>query len=49
MGLWGGTDLGARIANHPERTTLRRMLIVMVTVMALYVACKALTVVHLPF
>jgi uncharacterized membrane protein YfcA len=43
VGLWGGTDLGARLANHLERTTLRRALIVMVTAMALYMAWRALT------
>jgi hypothetical protein len=42
VGLWGGTDLGARLANHLERTTLRRILVVMVTAMALYMASRAL-------
>jgi hypothetical protein len=42
VGLWGGTDLGARLANHLERTTLRRVLVVMVTAMALYMASRAL-------
>jgi uncharacterized protein len=44
VGLWGGTDLGARAANHLERTTLRRILIVMVTAMALYMASRALAI-----
>jgi uncharacterized membrane protein YfcA len=42
VGLWGGTDLGARVANHLQRTTLRRILVVMVTAMALYMASRAL-------
>jgi uncharacterized membrane protein YfcA len=42
VSLWGGTDLGARVANHLERTTLRRILVVMVTAMALYMASRAL-------
>jgi uncharacterized protein len=42
-GLWGGTDLGACIANYLERTTLHRVLVVMVTSMALYMAWRALT------
>lgn len=43
VGLWGGTDLGARLANHLERITLRRVLVVTVTAMALYMAWRALT------
>jgi uncharacterized protein len=43
LGLWGGTDLGARVATHVERTTLRRILVVMVTTMALYMAWRAFT------
>jgi uncharacterized membrane protein YfcA len=41
VGLWGGTGLGARLANHLQRTTLRRLLVVMVTAMALYMAWRA--------
>jgi uncharacterized protein len=41
VGLWGGTGLGARVANHLEHTTMRRLLIVMVTAMALYMAWRA--------
>jgi uncharacterized protein len=41
-GLWVGGDLGARIANRLEHTTLRRTLIIMVTAMALYMASRAL-------
>ena len=43
VGLWGGTDLGARLANHMDRVALRRVLVVMVTAMALYMAWRALT------
>jgi uncharacterized protein len=45
IGLWGGTDLGARIATHLERITLRRVLVLMVTAMALYMAWRAFTAV----
>jgi uncharacterized membrane protein YfcA len=43
VGLWGGADLGARIATCLERATLRRVLVIMVTSMALYMAWRALT------
>ena len=43
MGLWGGTDLGARVANRASPTALRRVLVVMVTAMAVYMTWKALT------
>lgn len=43
VGLWSGTDLGARMANSLERTTLRRVLVVMVTAMVLYMGWRALT------
>jgi uncharacterized membrane protein YfcA len=42
VGLWGGTDLGARVANHLQRTALRRLMVVMVTAMALYMAWSAM-------
>jgi uncharacterized membrane protein YfcA len=41
VGLWGGTDLGARLANHLQRTALRRVLIATVTAMASYMAWRA--------
>jgi hypothetical protein len=43
VGLWGGTDLGAGMATHLERTTLRCILVLMVTAMALYMAWRAPT------
>lgn len=42
VGLWGGTDLGARMANAVGRTALRRILISFVATMAVYMAYKAL-------
>jgi uncharacterized protein len=41
LGLWGGTDLGARIANKLGKATLRRVLVGLVSAMAIYMACKA--------
>jgi len=47
-GLWCGTDFGARLANDCERTTLRSVLLVTVTGMALYMAWRALSSGPLP-
>ena len=41
-GLWLGADLGARIANGVEKSTLRRTLIGFVLLMTLYMAFKAM-------
>jgi uncharacterized protein len=41
VGLWGGTDFGARIANRMSETTLRRTLLLTVAAMAAYMGCKA--------
>jgi uncharacterized protein len=43
LGLWCGTDLGARIANVVSSSTLRGVLISFVFTMAVYMACKALS------
>lgn len=43
LGLWGGTDLGARMANGVSKPTLHYTLVVFVSVMAIYMAYKALT------
>jgi uncharacterized protein len=42
VGLWGGTDLGARMANRVGKTALRRVLVGFVSAMALYMAYRAL-------
>jgi uncharacterized membrane protein YfcA len=42
LGLWGGTDLGARLANRIDETALHRVLVGFVSVMAIYMAYKAL-------
>ena len=42
VGLWGGTDLGARAANRMKPTTLRWVLVIMVSAMAAYMAWRAL-------
>jgi uncharacterized membrane protein YfcA len=42
LGLWGGTDLGAILANRLGKTTLRRVLIGLVSAMAVYMAYKAI-------
>jgi uncharacterized membrane protein YfcA len=42
-GLWIGTDLGARMANGVSKTVLRRVMIALVSLMAIYMAHKALT------
>jgi len=41
-GLWIGADLGARMANRVEKSTLRRILIAFVLLMTLYMALKAI-------
>jgi uncharacterized protein len=42
VGLWGGTDLGARMANRVGKTALHRVLVGFVSAMALYMAYRAL-------
>jgi hypothetical protein len=42
-GLWLGTDLGARMANGVDKAALRRIMIVFVTMMMLYMMFKAVT------
>jgi uncharacterized membrane protein YfcA len=42
LGLWGGTDLGARVANRVGKTALHRVLVGFVSAMAVYMAYKAL-------
>ena len=42
LGLWGGTDLGARLANRVSKPALHVVLIGFVSAMAVYMACKAL-------
>lgn len=42
LGLWAGTDLGARLATRLDEIILRRILIGLVSAMALYMAYKAL-------
>jgi uncharacterized protein len=41
VGLWIGTDLGARVANQVGKTALRKILIGFVLAMTLYMAFKA--------
>lgn len=41
VGLWGGTYLGARVANRLAATTLRHVLIGLVSATAVYMAYKA--------
>jgi len=41
VGLWGGTDLGARAANRINEPVLRATLIGLVAAMAIYMAFKA--------
>ena len=43
VGLWLGTDLGARMANKFDATKLHRVLIAFVSAMAIYMAYRALT------
>ena len=42
-GLIVGNDMGARLANRVDRSALRLTMIVFVSAMALYMACKALS------
>jgi uncharacterized membrane protein YfcA len=42
LGLWGGTDLGARLANRVGKAALHHTLVGFVSVMAIYMAYKAL-------
>ncbi|RXT42308.1 sulfite exporter TauE/SafE family protein [Bradyrhizobium betae] len=42
-GLWIGTDLGARMANGVSKSALRRAMIALVSLMALYMTHKALS------
>lgn len=42
-GLWIGTDLGARMANGVSKSVLRRTMIALVSLMALYMTHKALS------
>ncbi|EJN15594.1 putative permease [Bradyrhizobium sp. YR681] len=42
-GLWIGTDLGARMANGVSKAVLRRAMIALVSLMAVYMTHKALT------
>jgi len=42
-GLWIGTDLGARLANGVSRSVLRRAMVALVSLMALYMTYKALS------
>ncbi|MGV7213593.1 sulfite exporter TauE/SafE family protein [Bradyrhizobium sp. UFLA05-112] len=42
-GLWIGTDLGARMANGVSKSVLRRIMIGLVSLMALYMTWKALS------
>lgn len=42
-GLWVGTDLGARMANGVGRSVLRRAMIALVSLMAIYMTYKALS------
>ena len=43
LGLWGGTDLGARMANGVSKARLHHILVIFVSVMAIYMAFKALS------
>jgi len=42
-GLWIGTDLGARMANGVGKSVLRRVMIALISLMALYMTHKALS------
>ena len=42
-GLWVGTDLGARMANGVSKSVLRRIMIGLISLLALYMTYKALT------
>jgi uncharacterized protein len=43
MGLWAGTDVGARMANKFDERKLHQVLIAFVSAMAIYMAYRALT------
>jgi uncharacterized membrane protein YfcA len=43
VGLWTGTDFGARIANRLSETALHSALLCFVTAMAVYMAYRAMT------
>jgi uncharacterized protein len=43
LGLWGGTDFGARLANRTSEVTLHQTAIGFIATMALYMAYKAST------
>jgi hypothetical protein len=43
VGLWVGTDIGARFANRVSPERLRIMMIVLIGAMALFMAFKAAT------
>lgn len=43
LGLWAGTDLGARMANRVSGTALHRIVVGFVSAMAIYMTYKALT------
>jgi uncharacterized membrane protein YfcA len=43
VGLWGGTDFGARLANRMSEVTLHRSAVGLISAMALYMAYKAFT------
>ena len=42
LGLWGGTNLGARFANRVSEIGLRRLVVGFVSAMAIYMAYKAI-------
>jgi uncharacterized membrane protein YfcA len=42
VGLWAGTDFGARVANHLSETALHSALLCFVTAMAIYMAYRAM-------
>jgi hypothetical protein len=42
LGLWGGTDIGARMANRVGEPALRRLAIAFVSAMTLYMTFKAI-------
>jgi hypothetical protein len=43
LGLWVGTDIGARAANSLRETALRRILAILIFVFAIYMGYKAVT------
>ena len=43
LGLWIGTDFGARMANRVSKTALHNILVGFVSVMVIYMAYKALS------